>query len=761
MIKSNVRSYELVKAINESSLTLAGTHNTSTKAGILTGLLTSALLDSAETRAGIDGTATTANINRQDIINASVEYVSTRVCVYLDEEGRIRFYQDYLRDIVDRVEVSFATHFEDTSTVNDSFDFIEFIKTLEDEIITVLDEYSSSADKLLLDNVEYTDSSDLDFTKNESDTVVSSETTSVDFNRPVNDIQNQTDSTALDFGTGSQDSFSTTDGSAISFDKSTQDSQSTTDEFFRTVEYQRIYAEFVNQVDSLSGISFSDEEAESVAFDPFGVDDDPAFDLQKAPIDLTVGLLDDHSAEFTKPQTDAVTLVDIESFEIEKPQSDSLGFSETREFALNKFRDDYVSAYDEVTTLIEWNRYFDDSAIGIDVYSALFEMGQLDDDQQSDDSFDRTVEYNRDFADTQIISDAISSVSFSDQESDAVVTDPFGIDDDPAFDLQKAPIDSSVTNSDLSILAIEKVSEDNLNQYDDIVGFGINKSLDDLENISDLANIEFSTSSSDIYSVDDEYSAIVEYDRAFSEFLDYLENTVLSNTKSLQDTQEQTDSKSFDFIRPDLADSYTTNDSFDRTVDYSRTQDDSVTAVDSLSGISFSDEESESVAFDPLGVDDDPAFDLQKPAGDSLTILDASTLDNTLPKQDSQSQTDSLSTLNLDKSLQDNQAQSDTNSFDFVAGTKLDIQAVADFFDRTSIFSRIYQDNQAQSDTNSFTFTKGTISESLIESDSQIIQSYKYLYESMSETDSGTLLNTDYVGSYYFNDDFVGSKRTF
>lgn len=759
MIKSNVRSYELVKAINDEKITFVDAAGTSTLAGIRTGVSTSAVYNDLFASAKTDGKSTQAFIRKEDVLVAATKYTTTKIWVYLDQEGAIKFYQEFVSTAHDFVELALEKYFDENIEIQE-FEFLDFIKVLDEEIL-VVDLFESLSSKLVLDTVDQSDDSVIDFEKNNQEIVVQLEHTSIDFERPVADLADPVDDTSISFETGFFESASQTDSYSVGFEKTAADEQTQADTFSRDVEYNRTYADAVYSVDAIAGFAFTDEESDSLAIDPIGANDDPAFNLAKAPIFESQSVEDTNQVSFSKPVQETVVPSEIYSQLVEKSLDELVGLSDYDYIDFEKVTDENVNQYDEIEVLVEWIRQFEEYVESNDIYSALFEMGQIDDYQDTDDIFDRTVEYNRDFSDTQTISDLVSSVSFNDEESDSVITDPFGLDDDPAFNLDKAPIDLSISNEDLAIISTEKLTAEAQNQTDSIDNFAIDKAIaNDQEQIEEVY-IGFSTSRTDQYSVDDDYTHTVDFNRDFRESVEYSEDLVRALDKALFDSQTNVDQHYIDFTKPDLEDQYSVDDDFNRTVEYQRTADDSVLIADNLSGIAFFDEETDSVAFDPFHVDDDPAFDLAKPASDTFSVSDQYASESILSKTESQNQTDFISSINTDKSLVETQTQSDSNSIDFAKGQIQETVTEVDYFERTTSYTRLYSETQQQIDENSKTFSKGTVQETVTGVDSRIIQSYKYFYETMSETDSGTLLNTDYVGSYYFDNDFVGSKRTF
>lgn len=759
MIKSNVRSYELVKAINDEQITLVDATGTSTIAGIRTGVSTSAVYNDILTNANTEGKNTQAFIRKEDILAAATKYTTTKVWVYLDQEGAIKFYQEFVSSLQELVEISFTKYFDET-IIAQEFEFIDFLKTLEEEIL-VVDLFSALSDKLVLDTTELSDSYILDLEKVNQENVDALEQVGLGIDKPLSDIEELVDNTEISFTTKFDDTTEQSDSVDLLNIKSTTDTQLLSDAFSRTVDYNREYTDTVLATEQIAGFSFTDEESDSVAVDPIGINDDPAFDLVKAPILESYTTDDSSLIAVTKPIQDAIVPIELYSSELQKQIEDSSTAIDFQYSSFNKFTDENINQYDEIEVLIEWIREFEEFVASNDIYASVFEMGQIDDSVPSVDEFDRTVEYNRDFSDTQTIADQISSVSFDDLESDSVVTDPIGMNDDPAFNLDKAPIDLSVSNVDLAILEFSKALSELQNQFDLIQQYELNKPLSDSQVIEEQPSIDFATLNADSYSVADDYSAVIDFNRDFQETVDNTDTNTFSIDKSLTDSQANLDDYAIDFTKPDLSDTYSIDDQFTRTVDYNRSASDSVSTVDTLSGIAFSDEESDSVAFDPLHLDDDPAFNLDKPTNDSFTAAEQYVIDNTLPKSDTQNQTDYLNEINTNKSISESQSQTETNSLSFDKGSIPEVSTVADYFDRTTSYTRSYTETQAQTDDKSVTFVKETVQETITEVDSKIIQSYKYLYETMSESDSGSLLNTDYVGSYYFNDDFVGSKRTF
>lgn len=759
MIKSNVRSYELVKAINDEQITLVDASGTSTIAGVRTGVSTSAVYNDILTNANTEGKNTQAFIRKEDILAAATKYTTTKVWVYLDQEGAIKFYQEFVSSLQELVEISFTKYFDETISAQE-FEFIDFLKTLEEEIL-VVDLFSALSDKLVLDTTELSDSYILDLEKVNQENVDVLEQVGLGIDKPLSDIEELVDNTEISFTTQFDDTTEQSDSVDLTSNKSTTDTQPLSDAFSRTVDYNREYSDIVLATEQIAGFSFTDEESDSVAVDPIGINDDPAVDLVKAPILESYTTDDSSLIAVNKPIQDAIVPIELYSSELQKQIEDSSTAIDFQYSAFNKFTDENINQYDEIEVLIEWIREFEEFVASNDIYASLFEMGQIDDSIPSVDEFDRTVEYNRDFFDNQTTTDQISSVSFDDLESDSVVTDPLGMNDDPAFNLDKAPIDLTVDNVDLAIFEFSKALSELQNQFDLIQQYELNKPLSDSQVIEEQPSIDFATLNADSYSVADDYSAVIDFNRDFQETVDNTDTNTFSIDKSLTDSQTNLDDYAIGLTKPDLSDTYSIDDQFTRTVDYNRSASDSVSTVDTLSGIAFSDEESDSVAFDPFHVDDDPAFDLNKPTNDSFTAAEQYVIDNTLPKSDTQNQTDYLNEINTNKSISESQSQTETNSLSFDKGSIPEVSTVADYFDRTTSYTRSYTETQAQTDDKSVTFVKGTVQETITEVDSKIIQSYKYLYETMSESDSGSLLNTDYVGSYYFNDDFVGSKRTF
>lgn len=759
MIKSNVRSYELVKAINDEQITLVDASGTSTIAGVRTGVSTSAVYNDILTNANTEGKSTQAFIRKEDILAAATKYTTTKVWVYLDQEGAIKFYQEFVSTAQEFVELALEKYFDETISAQE-FEFIDFLKTLEEEIL-VVDLFSALSDKLVLDTTELSDSYILDLEKVNQENVDALEQVGLGIDKPLSDIEELVDNTEISFTTQFDDATEQSDSVDLLNIKSTTDTQPQSDAFSRTVDYNREYSDNVLATEQIAGFSFTDEESDSVAVDPIGVDDDPAFDLVKAPILESYTTDDSSLIAVNKPIQDAIVPIELYSSELQKQIEDSSTAIDFQYSAFNKFTDENINQYDEIEVLIEWIREFEEFVASNDIYASLFEMGQIDDSISSVDEFDRTVEYNRDFSDNQTIIDQISSVSFDDLESDSVVTDPIGMDDDPAFNLDKSPIDLTVSNVDLAILEFSKALSELQNQLDLIQQYELNKPLTDSQVIEEQPSIDFATSNADSYSVADDYLTVIDFNRDFQETVDNTDTNTFSIDKSLTDSQANLDDYAIDFTKPDLSDTYSIDDQFTRTVDYNRSASDSVSTVDTLSGIAFSDEETDSVAFDPFHVDDDPAFDLNKPTNDSFTATEQYVIDNALSKSDTQNQTDYLNEINTNKSISESQSQTETNSLSFDKGSIPEVSTVTDYFDRTTSYTRSYTETQAQTDDKSVTFVKGTVQETITEVDSKIIQTYKYLYETMSESDSGSLLNTDYVGSYYFNDDFVGSKRTF
>lgn len=759
MIKSNVRSYELVKAINDEQITLVDASGTSTIAGVRTGVSTSAVYNDILTNANTEGKSTQAFIRKEDILAAATKYTTTKVWVYLDQEGAIKFYQEFVSTAQEFVELALEKYFDETIS-DQEFEFIDFLKTLEEEIL-VVDLFSALSDKLVLDTTELSDSYILDLEKVNQENVDALEQVGLGIDKPLSDIEELVDNTEISFTTQFDDATEQSDSVDLLNIKSTTDTQPQSDAFSRTVDYNREYSDNVLATEQIAGFSFTDEESDSVAVDPIGVDDDPAFDLVKAPILESYTTDDSSLIAVNKPIQDAIVPIELYSSELQKQIEDSSTAIDFQYSAFNKFTDENINQYDEIEVLIEWIREFEEFVASNDIYASLFEMGQIDDSISSVDEFDRTVEYNRDFSDNQTIIDQISSVSFDDLESDSVVTDPIGMDDDPAFNLDKSPIDLTVSNVDLAILEFSKALSELQNQLDLIQQYELNKPLTDSQVIEEQPSIDFATSNADSYSVADDYLTVIDFNRDFQETVDNTDTNTFSIDKSLTDSQANLDDYAIDFTKPDLSDTYSIDDQFTRTVDYNRSTSDSVSTVDTLSGIAFSDEETDSVAFDPFHVDDDPAFDLNKPTNDSFTATEQYVIDNALSKSDTQNQTDYLNEINTNKSISESQSQTETNSLSFDKGSIPEVSTVTDYFDRTTSYTRSYTETQAQTDDKSVTFVKGTVQETITEVDSKIIQTYKYLYETMSESDSGSLLNTDYVGSYYFNDDFVGSKRTF
>lgn len=759
MIKSNVRSYELVKAINDEKITFVDTAGTSTLAGIRTGVSTSAVYNDLFANARTEGKSTQAFVRKEDVLEAATKYTTTKIWVYLDQEGAIKFYQEFVHAAQEFVEIALEKYFDENIEIQE-FDFLDFIKVLDEEIV-VLDLFESLSSKLVLDNVDQSDEYVIDFEKNSQEVVDLSETTSIDFERPLFDNEEPIDDTSISFETSFSDSVLQTDNSFVDFEKPLSDEQSQEDSFDRNVEYNRTYADAVYSSDAIAGFSFTDEESDSLAIDPIGANDDPAFNLAKSPIDESLSISDSNLVSIEKPVQETVVPSEIYSQLVEKSIEDLVTQEDQNHIDFEKVTDENVNQYDEIEVLIEWIRQFEEYLESNDIYSSLFEKGQIDDYQNADDTFDRTVEYNRDFSETQTVIDQVSSVSFDDEEYDSVITDPFGLDDDPAFNLDKAPIDLSVANEDLAILSTEKSISEAQNQTDSIDSFAIDKALADNQEQNEAVYLDFSTSCADQYSANDDYAHIVDFNRDFQTSVEYSEDLIRAVDKALSDTQTNVDQHSIDFTKPDLEDQYSANDSFDRTVEYQRNAADSISIADNLSGIAFSDEETDSVAFDPFHVDDDPAIDLSKPEADAFSISDLYTADVSIPKSESQSLSASISTINTDKVLSENQQQLETYSSDFSKGTITETVTEIDYFERTTSYTRSYSETQQQIDENSKTFSKGTVQETVTGVDIGIIQSYKYFYETMSETDSGTLLNTDYVGSYYFDNDFVGSKRTF
>lgn len=759
MIKSNVRSYELVKAINDEKITFVDTAGTSTLAGIRTGVSTSAVYNDLFANARTEGKSTQAFVRKEDVLEAATKYTTTKIWVYLDQEGAIKFYQEFVHAAQEFVEIALEKYFDENIEIQE-FEFLDFVKVLDEEIL-VLDLFESLSSKLVLDNVDQSDEYVIDFEKNSQEVVDLSETTSIDFERPLFDNEAPIDDTSISFETSFSDSVLQTDNSFVDFEKPYSDEQSQEDSFDRNVEYNRIYTDAVYSSDDIAGFSFTDEESDSLVIDPIGANDDPAVNLDKAPIDESLSIPDSNLVSIEKPVQETVVPAEIYSQLVEKSIEDLVTQEDQNHIDFEKVTDENVNQYDEIEVLIEWIRQFEEYLESNDIYSSLFEKGQIDDYQDADDTFDRTVEYNRDFFDTQTIIDQVSSVSFDDEEYDSVIADPFGLDDDPAFNLDKAPIDLSVANEDLAILSTEKSISEAQNQTDSIDSFAIDKALADNQEQNEAVYLDFSTSSADQYSANDDYAHIVDFNRNFQASVEYSEDLILAVDKALSDTQTNVDQHSIDFTKPDLEDQYSANDAFDRIVEYQRNPADSISIIDNLSGIAFSDEETDSVAFDPFHVDDDPAIDLSKPEADAFSISDLYTADVSIPKSESQSLSASISTINTDKVLSENQQQLETYSSAFSKGTITETVTEIDYFERTTSYTRSYPETQQQIDENSKTFSKGTVQETVTGVDIGIIQSYKYFYETMSETDSGTLLNTDYVGSYYFDNDFVGSKRTF
>lgn len=759
MIKSNVRSYELVKAINDSSLTHVATNNTSTEAGIYTGFLTSAATGTTETKLSNDGTTSLAYLSKTEILNAAVKYTTTRLWVYLDEEGRIKFYQDFIRDIQDLVYISLEKTLSET-VESAEFNFFDLLKNIEDAII-VSDQLEPLIDKLVLDTFDAIDESILDLDKSISDSVLYSELIEQDFAKSLETDQLALDYAYVSFAKQVSDTQEQSDSVDLSPTKALSDFQNQTDVFSRIAEFDRDFSDFVNALDTISGIVFYDEEADSVAFDPIGLDDDPAFGLDKAPIDEVIAASDLNTVNPQKSLDDTENVIDELALEPIKNLEDLPLLTDSSIIDISKSLDDYVHEYDAVEVLIEWNRLFEEAIDQTDLYSSLFEKETQIELVEPVDDFSRDVQYDREFDDLLNVSDQISSVNFNDEESDSVVVEPIGAEDDPAFNLDKAPIYELVDNADLSIIGFDKVSEESQGQADSISSFGIDKALVDAQNLDDTTSLAFETLFTDLYSASDVFVKLSEFYRDFSESVNNSEELKFGLSKALAEIAESLDSSLIDFDKPDLTDVYSVNDNFSKNVEFLRDFLDNVSPSDSVSGIAFYDEEADSVAFEPIYTDDDPEILIGKGILDVSTISDNASNEPILTKAETQNQADSISNIDIVKLIQEVQSQVDAYLIDIIKNGLIESVSSIDVFDRTSAYDRAYSETQSQSDSNYYSFSRGTTSETVTNTDSRIIQPYKYLYETASETDSGTLLNTDYAGSYYFGDDFVGSKRTF
>ena len=735
MIKSNVSSYELVKAIIDDRSTVVDAAGSSNK-------------------------TTQAFIHKEDILEAATKYTTTKFWVYLDQEGAIKFYREFIANIQDFVAVTFEKYFSDAANSGD-FEFLDFLKILDDELV-IEDIFAQISDKFEFDVLEQIDEYSISFDSDKQETLVSLDYTSIGIERPLLDLNEVADETSISFSTSYYDAVVQEDASDLSVEKVSADNAQSDDSFARIVDYTRNYSDSVIPVDTIAGLSFTNAESDTAVVDPLGVDDDPAIDIQKAPIE-EVSYIDDSSLfSMDMPFADESTSLDTYQQELLKNASDTSLVSEYTYFDFEKFTDESVNQYDDVSVLIEWVRLFEDFSVPDDTYATSFDMGNIDNTVDiNDELITLSLEFSREFDDTSTVLDQLSGVVFDDTESDSVAFDPLGVDDDPAFNLDKSPIDLSVSNEDLVILTAEKLIDNTITQNDAINSFSVDKAIEETQPADESTNLHLSTSKTDIYDALDDFFYTLDINRSFDESLSSAETYELLLDKPIYDSQTSSDSTTFDFTKPDISDSYSVNDVIDLSTLYSRLVDDSLSLIDNLSGITFSDAESDSVAFDPLGVDDDPAFNLDKISSDTYSAVDVPALTVILPKQESQSVDDGISAINSNMGLGDSQSQTDQTSRVFTKDSIQESTTETDVFDRTVVYSRTYTDTQTQSDSNSIDFSGGTIQETLSGTDSRIIESYKYFYEMLSEIDSGSLLNTDYIGSYYFADDFVGSKRNF
>lgn len=147
-------------------------------------------------------------------------------------------------------------------------------------------------------------------------------------------------------------------------------------------------------------------------------------------------------------------------------------------------------------------------------------------------------------------------------------------------------VDDTLTEVDATTLAVTKQLSD-MTAMAEQISLGVNKSFQDIHTLADL------------------FSAVVAFDRAFTDAVSFSDAATRSVSKFLIDSVAETDAASLAVTKL-LAD---------------------VLAMsDSVVGINFSDTADDALAIDDLGIDDDPAWELGKVLADTSSTSDSGLL---------------------------------------------------------------------------------------------------------------------------------------
>lgn len=510
----------------------------------------------------------------------------------------------------------------------------------------------------------------------------------VDFNRDFSDIEILLDKHAVDFSKILTDSTTPIDitgvGDGLAFDlsKVLTNLVGTSDNFSRVINFVRkpedvIALSDVSTISATKGLkdTVNLDDSEIISFikqlndsvnpiDTTGVGDGLAFDLSKILVDLTnasdnfnrvvnfvrkpedaIELNDKAIILANKGLSEDITLDDLKTIDFIKRPSETINVLEVKVVDLSKVLSEISIIQD--LKLLEIIKPFADLFTVNDSDTINFVKGNFETITPSDNNvivfakalietlqpldlsvidLEKILSDNVNTSDfdsidfTKFNVDSISAESFTSLDTAKNLFESLSIEDENVLDFEK--------------IAFDSITVDSISRFDFVKFIADTAIVEDLTNIFDGSNYEITKSVTDIVISDENFSRIVDFNRAFQDEQPINDFNTIDFSKILESFADGTDNQAItvDLVKTDSV--IDINDVFNRVVEYSRSFSDDQTQSDSniidlgkaLADITSSSDDEvisiEKVLSDLSNISEISVIDFSKIRSDEATIGD-------------------------------------------------------------------------------------------------------------------------------------------
>ena len=392
-------------------------------------------------------------------------------------------------DVLEENAIDFNKAFSDNNISLGDFEIIDFIKS-PFETVNVLEELA------------------VDFNKPLSDVSVIQDLPALAVSKPFADLFTVDDSDTIDFTKGNFETITTSDINVLVFTKALIEVLQPLD--FPAINNEKIFSDSIIIAD-FDAIDFTKLNADSVSTESFTVlnatkfisdlpliEDETIFDFGKNVFDSTTTVDSIPRIDFIKILADTATVEDLtnifdgSTYTIDKTVVDFVNSSEnfSRIVDFNRAFQDEQSINELLA--IDFNKTLESTATNSDNLALNVSLFKTDSIIGIEDVFNKVVEYNRSFTDTQSQTD-LHIFDFA-----KVLADITSINDDDILSVTKV-LSSELSNiSEISIIDFNKARSDQVDTNDlfnRIVSF--NLSLTDIALQPDLAALSVTKPLSD------------------------------------------------------------------------------------------------------------------------------------------------------------------------------------------------------------------------------------------------------------------------